>query len=261
MPKGPTNSLFRNFFEKSTRSEQMVCQLEDGNSGKICGELIKNKLYNLKKHIYTGHNEVYDKTIKEEEDLDKKKNTCALNEDLSYYFSKTVKCTMSMHEFELLVCERVVKSGRPLSDFNDPAFRKFLQPYCNALGITVSNEYAKKIVIKMSKQLVDILKTELKEKPFHLMMDGSTRYATDYIAAGIQYFDEETARPKIAYLGVPKSTESQTGENIKACVDELFEKFELKHCQLISNTVDNGANYVKACKLLLEHAQADLKGT
>lgn len=262
MPKGPTDSLFRSFFEKETinDSQHMVCQLEinTDDTSKICGVKIKDKLYNLKRHIESAHKKVFEQTTAEEHRLNDTSNV-SIDEDLSYFSAKTVKSSMSMHEFDLLICERVVRSGRPLSDFNDPALKKFLKPYCDALGVTINNEYAKKIVLKMSTQLVDVIKQTLKITPLHLIMDGSTRHAIDYIAAGVQYFDGETGKPKIAYLGVVPSLESQTAENIKTCVGQLFEKYGLRHCQLISNTVDNGANYVKACKLLLEEAQANVE--
>lgn len=57
---------------------------------------------------------IYDELCKRNEKI----NSVSLEEDLSYYAGKSVK-QLSKFEFDLLITEKVVRSGRPLQDFND----------------------------------------------------------------------------------------------------------------------------------------------
>lgn len=55
---------------------------------------------------------------------------------------------------------------------------------------------------------------------------------------------------KIFTLGCIELTQSSTAENLKAEIELLMQKFNLNSKQVYCVTTDNGANYVKAVKLL-----------
>lgn len=250
--KDKRNEVFYKYFLKKQNNKgqtRLQCK-QKTKDDKICNVEVHYKKHNAKRHLESAHRQLYAELVKQ---IDKNSDNL-LGDDMTYYSAKPVKTTISQFEFDLLIVERTVKSGRPLQDFNDEAFRTLIKPYCDALGVTVNDEYAKKNVFSTHTKLIQVVSSKLKKVPFHILMDGSTRHKYDYISTAVRFYDKEYERPEIIYLGMIPSRESQTGEYVAGVVDHVLEKYGLEKWQVVSTTVDNGANYIKASKIILQEA-------
>lgn len=227
------------FFEYCDSNKTYKCKVGD------CGQILKSSyIYNLKRHIISKHNEVARSlNLSESESSDVKK--------------KCKKISISMDKETLIkACVKMTTvHGLPFQTLEYNGFKDIISPIQESLGITINSKNIHQYITKCSEKIKQTIIDEVKNKIVCLKMDSATKYDRSILGINLQYL----VGPKIVIrtIAMIEVTKQHTAENLKIEVLNVLKEFNVNLSQILCITTDNGANMVKAVKLLKESLELE----
>lgn len=227
------------FFEYCDSNKTYKCKVGD------CGQILKSSyIYNLKRHIISKHNEVARSlNLSESESSDVKK--------------KCKKISISMDKETLIkACVKMTTvHGLPFQTLEYNGFKDIISPIQESLGITINSKNIHQYITKCSEKIKQTIIDEVKNKIVCLKMDSATKYDRSILGINLQYL----VGPKIVIrtIAMIEVTKQHTAENLKIEVFNVLKEFNVNLSQILCITTDNGANMVKAVKLLKESLELE----
>jgi hypothetical protein len=158
---------------------------------------------------------------------------------------------MTKEMFEGYIVELVVKNSTPLVAFSSHAMQGLLGELSTKLGVQLSRQNVRNMVMLEAKKHKELLVNQLKDKPIFLKMDACTRHRVNYFAVNILFISDE--KEIITRTLAVKDTEArQTSEFVKKLVYSTLEDFKLTRRQIIAIVTDNASNMVSTLEKINE---------
>lgn len=151
--------------------------------------------------------------------------------------------------------EHVTVCGRPLSSVNDESFKKLAKLWLDKLENTPYQMFHTDIYANLHQNIFDLAELyrsrigmEFENKYYSIMFDSATRHNRALLGINIQTIHE--AKIVTRTIAMQQITSKHTGINIARMIHEILEKNNISIKYLVSSTVDNGSNMVKAVEEL-----------
>ena len=97
-------------------------------------------------------------------------------------------------EFEQGIVEMVAYEAIPLCLFQSDCFQKINKQLADRLGVSLTYETVRALVIAAANNAKDVLKKLLVGKFVHVKTDGCTRHSVNYIGTNLQFFESDKVR-------------------------------------------------------------------
>lgn len=219
------------YFQVKSRTNQVHCTIRD------CKTIFKTwKSSNLKRHLKTSHASYYAKLYPNQIDEVKRLQIMAL-------------------ELQLDAVELVTVNGQQFALLNASAIRGFCDEKLKTLRakryrVDISRSTIARNVDEISKELVEILKKEMKDQDICLMLDTCTKGTLSVLSINARFVnsrDEVITRS----LGIIELTHRHTAVEMATKIRDYIEKtFNISIRQVKAVVTDNAANMVLTRKLL-----------
>lgn len=217
---------------------------------KICAKVLQiGKFNNLRRHLESVHKDVFNDMITAAEPL----------EDVRP--RRKIPTASVPIDRELLVeygVKMVTAGGLAFNMLDQPGLKDLLGLLTESLKVpkidrkTIPND-----VEATAAAFKDEIKKELKGRMICLKVDSATRKGRNVIAICVQYIRD--SKFVLRTLGVYDFNASQTAEALRDEIIRVLNTFEVDAKQIYAITTDNGANYLKAGKLInAAQIQSDL---
>lgn len=138
--------------------------------------------------------------------------------------------------------------GLPFQSIEYAGFKEIIHPIEEALGITINSSNIHQYITKCSDKIKQIIINEVANKIVCLKIDSATKYDRSVLGVNLQYL----VGPKIVIrtLAMIEVTKQHTAGNLKVEILNVLKEYNVNLLQILCITTDNGANMVKAVKLL-----------
>ncbi|KAH9379072.1 hypothetical protein HPB48_016497 [Haemaphysalis longicornis] len=148
--------------------------------------------------------------------------------------------------------ELVTRNGRPFRLIDESGFRKIIDPVLKALNaqLVITTETVKDRVQEEAKSKREEISQSLKNRMFSLKIDSASRLDRALLGINAQY--AENGKPILQPLAMNEVYDRHTAEHLTAQVKNTLSRYDLIVTQVYSVTTDNGANMLKAARLLSE---------
>jgi bifunctional polynucleotide phosphatase/kinase len=135
---------------------------------------------------------------------------------------------------------------------SDSGFRKILDPILKGLGgnITISPENIRDKVEGKAKEIRDQVKKDVKNRLVSIKMDCATRLDRALLGINLQF--NQKGKIQLYTLAIIEVKKSHTAVNFEQILLDVFCVFGIKLWQVYSITTNNGANMLKACRILAQ---------
>lgn len=144
----------------------------------------------------------------------------------------------------------------PLSHWNNPIVKKNQQRCAAGYDVKLSDRVIKTKISAMYEALVERHRLALGNRMFCLKFDLATRKDRHILGVSVQYVDEW--KLVVRHIAMTAVVKAQTALVIKDEIKEILEGIEINKNLIYTTTTDNGANVLKASKLLLDEIEWDL---
>ncbi|KAK5866652.1 hypothetical protein PBY51_020825 [Eleginops maclovinus] len=237
----------RKHFSFNAASNKSTCQVEG------CGiEIIGNHGGNLQRHIQRRHPELFEKSLQDLQNPNKRPAADGQNTLDSVIVKKPrqVQVALTPETLKEACLELVTVNGRPFSLMEDSGFRKIIDPIQNAMGknVTINSSNIRDMVSEIAQDEREKLETELSGRLLMLKIDSATCRDRSVLGINVQYSDGKGV--VLRTLAVRDLTERHTSEYISSVVMDVLRQYNISLQQVYSVTSDNGANMLKAVSLL-----------
>lgn len=218
------------YFSVFASDKHVHCRVKD------CKQTFTNwKSFNLKRHLQGRHASIHSKLYPEETELNLKLQISALE----MKFAAIELVTVNGQPFSLLEASAIRRFGKDtLQQLREKGF------YVNLNRRTISKE-----IDEISNEIIDIIKEEIKDRPFCLLLDTCTKGTLSVLSMNAQYMiDDELI---VRSLGVIELTHRHTAALIARTVKNYIEQnFGVSIRQVKAVVTDNAQNMVLTRKLL-----------
>lgn len=218
------------YFSVFATDKRVHCRVKD------CKQTFTQwKTHNLKRHLETRHASIHSKLYPE-------------------VINQIKALEISSLELKFSAIELVTVNGQPFSLINASAIRGFCKDTLKKLRdkgfrVNFNRRTIATDVDEISKEIIEIIKEEMKDRPFCLLLDTCTKGTLSVLSINAQYMinDEIIVRS----LGVIELTHRHTALFIARTVKNYIEEtFGLSIRQVKSVVTDNAANMKLTRKLL-----------
>jgi bifunctional polynucleotide phosphatase/kinase len=153
--------------------------------------------------------------------------------------------------------EMVTVNGRPFKALSDSGFRKILDPILKGFGgtFTISPENIRDKVEGKAKEIRVKIKKDVKNRFVSVKMDCATRLDRALLGINLQF--NKKGKIQLYTLAIIEMKQSHTAVNFKQNLLDVFGVFGIKLWQVYSLTTDNGANMLKASRILAQTDSAE----
>lgn len=202
-----------------------------------CGKLLKSSLpYNLKRHIIINHKNVA-------------KKIGLMENNSKYMDTQEITISFSKNQFFKGCIQLLTENFLPFEIFNADGFKNVCECFMKPLNLHVNAENMHSKLDLVSLNIKNSIIHELKNKLFCLKIDIATRFNRSLLGINAQFI--KNGNIKIRTLSMTEIYASDS-ENVSCMVLETLKQYDVDLSQIISVTCDNGANMIKATKLLEE---------
>ncbi|XP_067213908.1 uncharacterized protein [Linepithema humile] len=214
---------------------------------------------NLRRHLTRFHNfkesdfdDGSSSTVKnsgtKSKKISKNKNQLRINE------INFIKVEMTRRDLENSCVELVTVNGRPFSILNDSGFLNIVNPIKRALEQTrketfsISPESIKKKVVEEANNIRREILEEIKNTMVSIKIDAVTRLDRSFLGINMQYI--KNSKILLRTLGLAELKEKHTGAYLTTIIRNICNRYNIHMDQVYTITTDNGANMLKAIKIL-----------
>lgn len=267
MSRQKTKSHVFNYFVETDDGQNCKCQCLKSkgtdDTEEICGALLSGfrgtgpnaptRAANLKRHLQRHHPNIAEKVNKEDEALNKPSESAVKPVQATinkYVVSQRITVNMTEKKFKDCLIEMVVMNATPFTFFSTPAFQKLNGEMADKLGVSLSAENIRQLVLEKAKIEKLSFKEKLKNSLLFLKMDACTRHRVNYFAINVQFVDHETNKLTICTLSVKDTLAQHSSDSIKQIVKEVLEEFGLTTRQVLAIVTDNASNMVSTIEKL-----------
>ncbi|KAL1474545.1 hypothetical protein MTO96_037891 [Rhipicephalus appendiculatus] len=220
---------------------------------------------NLERHLQRRHKEVYDNILADKTHSTKRvasdeaegSHVAKLRQvDIQNMFKPISSKCVSLEITEDIIMnscvELVTRNGRPFRLINDSGFRKIIDPVLKALSAkrAITAETVKDRVQEEAKSKREEISQSLKKRMFSLKIDSASRVDRALLGINAQY--AENGKLIFQPLAMKELFDRHTAEHLTSQVKCTLSLYDLSVTQVYSVTTDNGANRLKAARLLSE---------
>ncbi|KAH9379075.1 hypothetical protein HPB48_016523 [Haemaphysalis longicornis] len=250
----------RRYFKYDSVSKTSTCQIED------CQHVVSGDHGgNLERRLQRHHKEVYDNIqadkaySKKRVVLDEAEGSPAAKHrqvDIQNMFKPiSPKCVLLEITEDIIMnscVELVTRNGRPFRLIDDSVFRKIIDPVLKALNakLAITAETVKDRVQEEAKSKREEISQSLKNRMFSLKIDSASRLDRALLSINAQY--AENGKLILQPLAMNEVYDRHTAEHLTSQVKNTLSRYDLIVTQVYSVTTDNGANMLKAARLLSE---------
>lgn len=218
------------YFSTSASDKKVHCRLKD------CKQTFTQfKKYNLKRHIESKHHSYFVREFPDET-------------------NKELQIQILALEMQFAAIELVTVNGQQFSLLNTSALRSFGKEALDKLRrkgyhVNLNRRYISKEIDVISKEIIEIIKAELKDRPFSLLFDACTKGTLSVLSMNAQYMiDDELV---VRSLGVIELLQRHTAAFIARTVKNYIEQtFDVSIQQVKSVVTDNARSMMLTRKLL-----------
>ncbi|KAH7950301.1 hypothetical protein HPB49_022119 [Dermacentor silvarum] len=148
--------------------------------------------------------------------------------------------------------ELVTRNGRPFRLIDDSGFRKIIDPVLKALSAkrAITAETVKDKVQEQAKCKREEISQTLRKRMFSLKIDCASRLDRALLGINVQYAENGT--PVLQPLPMKELFDRDTAEHLTSQVKSTMSRYDLSVAPVYGVTTDNGANMLKAARLLGE---------
>lgn len=216
-------------------------------------------------HLKRKHPEQYKEAIDEDE---KRQNSLKRkNELISTYFptasdSSSKRLKQEVFEIQMnkemvhqCAVEAVTVNGLPLSVFENSGISKLMSPILSKLGISLNQRATRLLVLEAYDKKIQELKNEFLDRMVCVKTDLCSRRGRHFL--GVNFQTVINGNLRVVTAAVKEMTERATGAEIRDTLVTCLKKLGIREQQIYTLTTDNGANVVKAGKLMVEDAQTE----
>lgn len=115
------------------------------------------------------------------------------------------------------------------------------------------------MITRTANTIRENLKNSLKNKLISLKFDSATKFCKHFLSVNLQFCHENVIF--LYHLETFEMSETSTGENLKNIILVLLQKYEISYQQIVTITVDNGANMISCIKKLNQDDLENTSGT
>lgn len=220
---------------------------------------------NLERHLQRHHKEVYDNIQADKAHSTKRvasdeaEGSPAAKHrqvDIQNMFKPISPKCVSLEITEDIIMnscvELVTRNGRPFRLIDDSGFRKIIDPVLKALNAkrAITAETVKDRVQEEAKSKREEISQSLKNRMFSLKIDSASRLDRALLGINAQY--AENGKLILQPLAMKELYDRHTAEHLTSQVKNTMSRYDLSVTQVYSVTTDNGANMLKAARLLSE---------
>lgn len=236
----------KNCFMYNETTKENKCLLEN------CEKKIKSSsIYNLKRHIQTCHKRVAQTMnfiLEDENDENQEKGPSPLKK-------KKIQIAMCKTTYLNACIKLATVHSVPFSMFEYEGFQDIVEPIQNALGVKVNSHNIASRIAVAAQQIKKQISEYVSNKMVCLKIDAATRCDRSILGINIQYLCGK--KVIVRTLGMIEIAGSHTGENLKNKIISVLHKYRISIRQVYSTTTDNGANMLKAVRLMQKSLDED----
>lgn len=230
-----------NFFENNADAGFVIC--------KTCKSKLKsNRVSNLKTHLFKQHNI----------NINNKENSESFSVSSSSKMIRKKKIKIEINKKELLrsYIGLITEDSIPFNVLNSPNMRKILDPICEGLRaadgkkLCLNASNAKKTLELVANNIKNDIGIELKNKLLSLKIDSATRLCRNIFGISAQFICDGQIKSRILGMVELKGAASSNSKNLAMEILKVLKNYDINLKQVVSVTSDNGANMLKATKLL-----------
>lgn len=218
------------YFSVFSTDKRVHCRVRD------CKQTFTNwKPFNLKRHLQGRHASIYSKLYPEET-------------------NEITSLQISAMELKFGAIELVTVNGQPFGLLNASAIRGFCKETLQKLRskgyrIKFDRRTIAAEVDEISKEIIEILKNEMKDRPICLLLDTCTKGTLSVLSINAQYMIDDQL--VIRSLGVIELTHRHTAVVLARTVKNYIEQtFSVSIRQVKAVVTDNANNMLLTRKLL-----------
>lgn len=226
---------------------------------KICNIHMTGKhSQNLCRHLKRKHEVEFDEIMKNKRSV--KLETESYSTQLSVRTNtvdKTISVNITVDKVKDACVELVTVNGRPFAMLEDSGFRKLIDPILEGLGnkLQINRQNMQEEVMKRAHTSREELSNILQNRLISLKVDSATRLDRSVLGINLQFIEDEHVVTKT--LAMREMFERSTSSNLCNIIINVLKEYKLSVKQIYSLTSDNGANMIKATKLLAQEQILD----
>ena len=164
--------------------------------------------------------------------------------------AKRIKISMTPEDLKDACVEMTTVNGRPFTAVEDSGFRKIIDPIINGFNtaVAVNAQNVRSDVIEAADKTKKLIIEELKNKIISIKIDCCTRLDRSILGINAQF--HRKGKITLRTLAQTEILLRHTGENIMEMVLMTLEDYEIPLGHIYSITTDNGANILRAVRLM-----------
>lgn len=208
----------------------------------VCEKQLKgNRTCNIKRHYKVVHNKNFDESDSDNEPqvnsvVKKPRNQINLKMDKN----KFLKCCIGI----------VTVKNIPFRIFDDnDYFKELIRPYEEHFKVNVNSKNISVTVAQAANKIIQVITKSVSKRMVSLKVDIATRMDKHILGINVQYINKDY-KICVHTLGMIQIKKRHTGEFLKTEIVKCLQEYNLDINQLYSSTTDNGANVLKASKML-----------
>lgn len=221
---------------------QLVAYNKDTNFSKclLCEKELKGYILgNIKRHYETIHNHNFDLIGPSTSDKNITKRQSSNQFSAKLNKTNFLKCCVGM----------VTVKNIPFRIFDDDRyFKQIIEPYESQFNLNLNSKNIVEYINLTANNIKNHLKQNLAKKMLSLKVDVATRMGKSILGINVQYMKD--CKIIINTIGMIQLKQRHTAHFLKEEILKCLHEFDIDLTQIYSTTTDNGANMLKASKLI-----------
>jgi len=159
----------------------------------------------------------------------------------------------------------VTEDCLPFNVLNFENLRNIVDPICEGLNeklgkrMTLNAQNCKKSLKDVAENIRNSMKDEMKNRLLSLKIDSASRLSRNIFGISAQFVKDDAVKSFILGMVELKGVGSSASKNLSAEIVRTLKKYSVDLKQIVSITSDNGANMIKATKLLSQMVSDDVE--
>jgi hypothetical protein len=141
-------------------------------------------------------------------------------------------------------------NGRPFSLVADSGFKAIVGPIASALNTSINVANLRDFVVDEANELRKQISNEVRGRLILMKLDGASRHDRSVLGINIQFIKDGSIC--LRTLALYEMQEKHTSDKQINVIMDVLKGYDISLRQIYSVTTDNGANMVKAVRLLME---------
>ncbi len=254
------NLCIRNCYVYITKDRHYKCVLGGGN----CTNILKGEKFhtgNAKSHLLRKHELEFNSLMANTKNNEIINCSTGINDSVSGSSinrkKDTIKVQVTKSECIQALISLFTISGRPFSILEDPGIKYFVEPYFKFYEIKLNRVEMQNLIKEMANEKREQISEYFKNRIISLKADLTTIHRRSFLSINCQVINNYEIKVFNLYMNEFEGISS--GENIKREILRCLETYNLSISQVLSVTIDNSTNLVKALNWLSNEITEDLE--